>query len=133
MLIVTLAGAYHQRTATSPGKLCVPSTDSYWPGLMGYLRNFVSNPKLAGMRTVVMLPAVDPSLIRAVQSDSLCSLAVIALNDGRPRPDSASHPIYLVRVGEVYYAIDRKIRAGEYVMAAVLDSTLTKILSRPTK
>jgi hypothetical protein len=126
-----LAGGIPRRAMT-PGHLCVPPADKSWPALLGYLRNLVSNPRLAASRKAVMLPSIDPSLVQAVQSDSLCSLTVVALYNGHSRPDSASHQVYLVHVGNVYYAMDTTIRMGEYIRAAVLDSTLTKILSRPT-
>lgn len=79
-----------------------------------------------------MLPSIDAQLVQAVHSDSLCDLAARALFNGHRRPDSASHQVYLFRVGSVYYVMDTTLSMGEYIRAAVLDSTLTRILSRPT-
>ena len=111
-------------------EVCGPAADDVMPGLVAEAKHLVSGPKLQKARNDLHVPALDSALVHAVQSDSLCSLAAQTINRARGGIDS-SRTIYLVKAGSVYWAEDRSIRAGEYIVTFILDSSLTAILSKP--
>lgn len=109
---------------------CGP-VDERMRGLVAETRALVSKPTLRTLREALKIPMLDSSLVRPVQIDSLCQLAVRTINRERRVPDTTSRTVHLVSIGSVYWADDPTLRAGEYTLSFVLDSTLTTVLSRP--
>ena len=77
------------------------------------------------------IPPMDPSLVRPIDSDSLCQVAGRTIDDF-VRPDAGYQPrrLFLVRAGAVYLAVDTALRRTPEGEAFVLDSTLSRVLSR---
>lgn len=82
------------------------------------------------MREGLGVPELSPVQVMVVRSDSLCARAAVLLNQQHHRPDTASIAVYMVSIAAQYWAED-KYTAGEWNAGLVMDSTLTRIISRP--
>jgi hypothetical protein len=77
------------------------------------------------------LLAADSSLVRAIDADSLCQRAGQAIDRFRS-PLIAYRPrrIFLIRAGSAYLAVDTSLHRSTAGEAFVLDSFLSRVLSR---
>lgn len=79
----------------------------------------------------VLLPPMDPALVRAIDADSLCQLAGQAI-DKLVSPLTGYRPrrLFLIRAGSVYLAVDTSLRGALPREAFLLDSSVSRVLSR---
>lgn len=113
------------RTFTSA---CAPSSDRHASALLEQMRVIVSDPRLASRRAEYQLPTIDPQRVQPVRSDSLCRRASYPINRELGDPDSTSLRLYMLSIGNVYWAEDTTRMGGEFMHAFVLDSTLTRVI-----
>jgi len=85
-----------------------------------------SSPQQLIRRSQYHLPGAADSAVVQVVDNSLCALAgkVFTANGARP-PER----LYLFRVASVFIAVRRHVPNSEFEAVAVLDSTLTRVLS----
>jgi hypothetical protein len=132
--IVAAAGAWRSlpdHEAQLVGGVCAPN-DAYMTGFVSFVRYIVSSPTVESQesRDSMRVPRLDPTQVVVVRSDSLCARAALLLNRESNRPDSTSIVVYMVSIGNRYWAEDKRL-AGEWTKGLVMDSTLTRILARP--
>ncbi|MCB9519217.1 MAG: hypothetical protein H6691_09905 [Gemmatimonadales bacterium] len=98
--------------------------------MLRVVRHRVSATDALDPGTVTLAP-MDPSLVRPIDSDSLCQVAGRTIDD-LVRPDAGYQPrrLFLVRAGAVYLAVDSALRRTLEGEGFVLDSTLSRVLSR---
>ena len=128
--LVAWNGGYAVGPAASS---CGQPADETMRSLVAGARHLVSAPSQAKMRGILNVDAMDPALVKPIQWDSLCNLAGRTISRDRNQPDTTSRTVYLVSMGRVYWAEDTTIQAGEFVGTYILDSSLTKVLSRPLR
>lgn len=109
---------------------CEWTDDSTSAAVLRAARRRVSAADAPDAGTVTLAP-MDPALIRPVDNDSLCQLAGHTIDD-LVRSDAGYQPrrLFLVRAGTVYLAVDTALRRTREGEAFVLDSTLSRVLSR---
>jgi len=107
---------------------CGSRTDMTMASLFGYAKNLASNPGLQRQRSDLKVP--HTSDVEIVSDALLCKKAGQAINRWQEIPDSTKRIVSLVRIGSVYLAQDPAFRAGEYVQAFVVDSSLHLVLSK---
>ena len=130
-LLVGLLSWRGERVVDRVVSSCGPSNDENMRHFLDGARFLVSAPTQAKMRGILNVDAMDPALVKPIQSDSLCTLAARTINRDQKQPDTTSRTVYLVRMGRVYWAEDTTMHAGEWIRSVIMDSTLTRILSRP--
>jgi hypothetical protein len=123
-----LGGLLQGRVAWQGG--CERIDDSTARELVGAVKRRASR-NAPGESGVIVLPAADSSLVRAIDVDSLCQRAGQAIDHSRSllityRP----RRIFLIRAGNVYLAVDTSLRTSTSGEAFVLDSSLARVLSR---
>ena len=74
----------------------------------------------------------DQRRIFPLQSDSLCRIAARTISRDLQQPDSTPRSIYLLKVGKLYWAVDRSVKGGVFYVVYIVDSTLTRLLFRTT-
>lgn len=104
--------------------------DDFSDSLLAQARYALSFPKLGYLFEGSGLDVIDQTRIVPVQSDSLCRLAARTVNRDLQQPDSVVRAIYLLRVGRLYWAVDRSVNAGRFYTVLIVDGTLTRILHR---
>lgn len=109
------------------------AVDGQMNNLVGYIKMLAaaSKPALVRTRESISVPSVDSALIVPVGTDSLCRRAGILLNRAFHKPDSTSRVVYLVRMGNRYWAEEKAVPASHYIVGLVIDSTLTEVLAHP--
>ena len=132
-LLVGLLSWRGERVVDRVVSSCGPSNDENMRHFLDGARFLVSAPTQAKMRGILNVDAMDPALVKPIQWDSLCNLAGRTISRDRNQPDTTSRTVYLVSMGRVYWAEDTTIQAGEFVGTYILDSSLTKVLSRPLR
>ena len=109
---------------------CESVGDSTSAAVLRVVRQRVSANTALDPGTVTLAP-MDPALVRAIDNDSLCQVAGRTIDD-LVRPDAGYQPrrLFLVRAGAVYLAVDSALRRTLEGEGFVLDSTLSRVLSR---
>lgn len=114
--------------ATPTEQRCAPSDDVRARSLLAYLKHLASATTTESARASLGIPMIDSTEVVAVTDHAICARAARAMSAaGRGGPG----PVYLVRVGAVYWGEMSERRAGEYIAATVMDAGLAKIISRP--
>jgi len=123
-----LGGLLQGRVAWQGG--CERIDDSTASELVDYAKRRVASSERADSG-LVALPATDTSLIHAIDADSLCQRAGHAIDQSRSMLISyRPRRFFLVRAGDVYLAVDTSLARSTSREAFVLDSSLTRVLSR---
>ena len=104
--------------------------DDFSDSLLAQSRYALSFPKLSYLFEGSGLDVTDQIHIVPVQSDSLCQIAARTVNRDLQQPDSLSRAIYLLRVGKLYWVVDRSANVGRFYTILIVDGTLTRILHR---
>lgn len=114
--------------ATPTEQRCAPSDDAHARSLLAYLKHLANAPTAGTARASLGIPMIDSTEVVAVTDDAVCARAARAMGAaGRGGPG----PVYLVRVGAVHWGEMSERRAGEYIVATVMDAGLAKVISRP--
>ena len=104
--------------------------DDFSDSLLAQSRYALSFPRLAYLFDGSGLDITDQKRIVPVQSDSLCRLAARTVNRDLQQPDSVPRAIYLLKVGKLFWVVDRSVNAGRFYTVLIVDGTLTRILHR---
>src|SRR5690606_13141560 len=109
---------------------CEWTGDSTSAAVLRAAQHRVSTTDASDAGTITLAP-MDPSLVRPIDNDSLCQVAGRTIDD-LVRPDAGYQPrrLFLVRAGAVYLAVDSALRRTLEGEGFVLDSTLSRVLSR---
>lgn len=111
---------------------CAPATDDKWAGFLAVAQATVSSPDtdVVRYRAAIQVPMTPAKDVVLVTTDSLCAKAGGLMNRTRGLPDTTSHRVRMIRVGSIYWAEDDYL-VGEWLQSLVIDSTLTRVLSKP--
>jgi hypothetical protein len=104
--------------------------DDFSDSLLAQSRYSLSFAKLGYLFEGSGLDVTDQHRIVPVQSDSLCRIAAQTINRDLQQPDTVSRSIYLLRVGKLYWVVDRTTNVGRFYTVLIVDGTLTRILHR---
>jgi hypothetical protein len=97
---------------------------------VNYAKRRVSSNRKADSGSVA-LPATDSSRVHAIDADSLCVRAGQAIDQSRSMLVSyRPRRFFLIRAGDVYLAVDTSLVRSTSGVAFLLDSTLSRVLSR---
>ncbi|MGH7522703.1 MAG: hypothetical protein ACREK8_00135 [Gemmatimonadales bacterium] len=116
-------------SAQHPAPAC-HHPDDFTDSLLSRSRYTLSFPKLSYLFDGSGLDVNDQYRIVPLQSDSLCRIAARTINRDQQQPDSVPRSIYLLKVGKLYWAVDRSVNTGRFYTVFIVDGTLTKILFR---
>ena len=131
--LATSSGLSKPLPIASGNPICAPASDAYATRLLEQVRLIVSYPPIQSRREELGLPVLDPSVVQPVRSDSLCRIAGRTMNHAWNIPDSASRRVYLVRVGQRFWAEDAGLAGGEFKAVFILDSTLTRVVLQSSR
>lgn len=128
--IATLALGAGQRTASvvraiqRPGP-CLPSN-----GFRQFVEHVIADTTPVGPKVrPTGMSRMDRAAAIQVQSDSLCRRAIRVINDD-VHTNGRERSVFLMRAGAYFFAQDSSIRAGEYGVVFVIDSSMSKVIKR---
>ena len=104
--------------------------DDFSDSLLAQSRYALSFPKLGYLFEGSGLDVTDQIRILPVQNDSICRVAARTVNRDLQQPDSTPRALYLLRVGKLYWVVDRSVNVGRFYTVLIVDGTLTRILHR---
>ena len=104
--------------------------DDFSDSLLAQSRYALSFPKLGYLFEGSGLDVTDQIHILPVQNDSICRVAARTVNRDLQQPDSTPRALYLLRVGKLYWVVDRSVNVGRFYTVLIVDGTLTRILHR---
>jgi hypothetical protein len=128
-LLAASQASLTQAAAQRPTPAC-HRQDDFTDSLLSRSRYTLSFPKLSYLFEGSGLDVTDQNRIVPLQSDSLCRIAARTINRDLQQPDSVPRSIYLLKVGKLFWAVDRSVNAGRFYTVFIVDGTLTRILYR---
>ncbi|MBK6496287.1 MAG: hypothetical protein IPG05_14525 [Gemmatimonadetes bacterium] len=93
-----------------------------------YVRGVVAHPILQDLRNRLGLKTMPADSVIIIRDDALCARAGLLF----PSKHASVQRIRLARLGSVYWAEDGS-KGGEWTIGLLADSTLTKVLHRPSR
>jgi hypothetical protein len=124
------SGAFAAPVAAQRPPAACHRIDDFSDSLLAQSRYTLSFPRLGYLFEGSGLDVTDQHRIVPVQTDSLCLVAARTINRDLQQPDSLPRSIYLLKVGKLYWAVDRTTNVGRFYTVLIVDSTLTRILHR---
>jgi hypothetical protein len=120
-------------SATTPSAIAVGTCGNTNGAYMNEMSNFIemvlTNPEASALRDSAGLAGIDPGSARIrIASDSLCDRAGRLMNYDAYLPDTTTRHVFLIRLGNRYWAEDSTLPKESRIPAYIMDSTLSTTL-----
>lgn len=130
LLAVVTVGVPRVASGQGTGPGCWNYDQPYALSTMGKVKTTVSSPKTAAVREAMGLPQMPADSVKPIKDHDTCVRVSRLILMANNEPQAGPRRVMVFRVGDLYWAEDPTLAAGEWPRVFLIDKDFTRVVGK---